>query len=73
MASTDDIVSVQQQGVQNLGKIYQALLSMQQLTFVPVPATSVSAGETGQVAASATFLYICVAPSTWRRVAISAF
>lgn len=73
MASQDDLVSVQQQGVQNLGLIYQALLAERGLSLVPVPATATSAGTAGQVAASAGFLYICVANSTWRRVAVSAF
>ena len=72
-ASLDDIISVQQQGVQYLGKIYQALLDDTTLNLVPVPATSTSNGTAGQVAASSGFLYLCIATNLWRRVAISAF
>lgn len=72
-ADLDTLNSTQQQGVQNLGLIYQALLNMRTLNLVPVPASATSPGNAGQVAASATFLYICVATDTWRRVALSAF
>lgn len=72
-ADLDTINSTQAAGVQTLGLIYQALLGMQTLNFVPVPATATSAGTVGQVAADASFLYICVATSVWRRVAISSF
>lgn len=72
-ADLDTINSTQTQGVQYLGLIYQALLAGRNLNFVPVPATSASSGAVGQVAADASFLYVCIAPSTWRRVAIAAF
>lgn len=72
-ADLDTINSTQAAGVQTLGLIYQALLAMQKLNFVPVPANSASAGQPGQVAADASFFYICIANSTWRRVAIAAF
>jgi len=72
-ADLDTINSTQGQGVQYLGLIYQALLAQRGLNLVPVPATSTSNGQAGQVAASATFLYVCVATNTWRRVAIAAF
>jgi len=71
-ATLDDLNSTQQQGVQNLGLIYKALLDGG-LNLVPVPATSTSPGTAGQVAASSTFLYLCVANATWRRVALSTF
>lgn len=73
MATQDDLVSIQQQGVQYLGLIYGALQAMQRLNFVPVPATATSSGTAGQVAADTSFLYICVATNVWRRVAIAAF
>jgi hypothetical protein len=73
VATLDDDVSVKQQIALNLGLIYQALLADRVLNFVPVPATSASTGTVGQVAASTTFLYVCVATNTWRRVAIAAF
>lgn len=37
------------------------------------PATSSSQGTTGQFAFDASFLYVCVALNTWKRVAISSF
>ena len=40
---------------------------------VPPPATSTSAGIAGQIAYDATFLYICVAANTWKRVPLGAF
>lgn len=72
-ADLDTINSTQTQGVQNLGLIYQALLAQKSLNLVPVPATSTSNGTAGQVAADASFLYLCIATNLWRRVAISAF
>lgn len=73
MATSDDDVSVKQQIALNLGLIYQALLAQRSLNLVPVPATATSNGTAGQVAADASFLYVCVANSVWRRVALSAF
>lgn len=74
-ADLDTINSTQTQGVQNLGLIYQALLALADgtLDLAPVPATATSAGTAGQVACSATFLYVCIATDTWRRVAVAAF
>jgi hypothetical protein len=72
-ADLDTINSTQLAGVQYLGQIYQALLNQKQLNLVPVPASSTAKGTAGQVAASATFLYLCVATDTWRRVALSTF
>jgi len=71
-ADADTINSTLIEAVKNLGLIYQALLSGT-LPLVPVPATATSNGTAGQVAADASFLYICVATNVWRRVAISAF
>ncbi len=72
-ADLDTINSTQTAGVQYLGQIYLALLNQKQLNLVPVPATSTSNGTAGQVAADASFLYLCVATNLWRRVAVSAF
>ena len=72
MATTDDVVSVQQQGVQYLGLIYKALLEGG-VNLVPVPASSASNGTAGQVAADSGFMYLCVATNTWRRWALSTF
>lgn len=40
---------------------------------VQVPASATAAGETGQVAQDGSYLYICTAPNTWKRVAIAAW
>jgi hypothetical protein len=39
--------------------------------FVAVPSTSGSAGVAGQVAYDASYIYVCVALNSWRRVAIA--
>lgn len=36
-----------------------------------VPTTPTSTGTAGQIATTATHLYICTATNTWRRIAIS--
>lgn len=38
-----------------------------------VPASATATGTAGQIAADASYLYVCVATNTWRRVAISAW
>ncbi len=40
-----------------------------QVSFVPIPATSTSTGTTGQLAQDATYLYVCVATDSWKRIA----
>tara|TARA_R110002012_G_scaffold294024_1_gene489896 strand:- start:1778 stop:2020 length:243 start_codon:yes stop_codon:yes gene_type:complete len=37
------------------------------------PAATGSTGTTGQIAADANYLYVCVAANTWKRVAIAAW
>lgn len=71
-ATTDDIVSVQQQGVVYLGLILQAL-RQGQVNWQPVPATATDPGTPGMIAYDTGFIYICVQTNVWRRVAISAF
>jgi len=41
--------------------------------FVSVPATATSAGNRGELAVDANYLYICYAANQWRRVALSAW
>lgn len=41
--------------------------------FVAVPATATSTGVAGQIAYSTTYLYVCVATNTWKRVAITSW
>jgi len=40
---------------------------------VYVPASSTSTGVVGNVAYDSNFVYICVAPDTWRRAFVSTF
>lgn len=40
---------------------------------VPVPATATSGGQAGQWASDGSYLYICTATNTWRRVAVAAW
>jgi hypothetical protein len=37
------------------------------------PTSSSAAGTTGQLAADSTYLYVCVAPNTWKRITLTAF
>jgi hypothetical protein len=40
-------------------------------TKVSAPATATSTGVTGQIATDASYIYVCTATNTWKRVAIS--
>ena len=40
-------------------------------TFVAVPASATAAGQAGQLASDANYIYVCTATDTWKRVAIS--
>lgn len=42
-------------------------------TLDDVPTTSSSAGKKGQIKIDGSFIYVCIATNTWRRVAHSAF
>lgn len=37
------------------------------------PTSSTAAGTTGQLAADATYLYVCIAPNSWKRITLSSF
>jgi len=43
------------------------------VSFVAVPSTATSTGKQGQMAADASFLYICYATNSWRRVAVASW
>ena len=49
-----------------LGKLAWAETAM-----VPVPASATAAGIQGQIAQDGSYLNICTAPNTWKRVAIA--
>lgn len=64
--------------IARLGRILDSLVgarSVEQgrLALKPVPASSSAPGVPGDVAADASYLYVCYAPNTWRRVAVSSF
>ena len=40
---------------------------------VPAPATATTSGTVGQWAADSSYLYVCIADGTWRRVAIGSW
>lgn len=40
---------------------------------VNVPTSDTSSGNVGEMAFDANFIYICVAPNTWRRMSASTF
>lgn len=40
---------------------------------VATPATSTSPGVVGHVAQDGSFLYVCIADDSWKRIALSAF
>ena len=39
--------------------------------FTEVPGTTSSGGAVGQIAVASGFIYVCVAPDTWKRAALS--
>lgn len=42
-------------------------------TFVPAPATSTSSGQPLQIAQDGSFLYVCIAADSWKRITLDAF
>lgn len=40
-------------------------------TWVTVPASATATGTAGQVARDSSYLYVCVATNTWKRVGLS--
>ena len=52
-------------------EIFEDLRSKATTTSVPTSATA--NGSPGQIAYDSSFLYVCTATNTWRRVAISAW
>lgn len=46
-------------------------LAFKDVVTVPVPASATAVGAVGDIAADASYLYICTAVNTWKRVAIS--
>lgn len=47
--------------------------AMRGWTVVSVPGSSTATGVLGQVALDSTYLYICVANNTWRRVTLASW
>ena len=46
-------------------------LAFCETAMVPVPASATATGQTGQLAQDGSYLYICTASNTWKRVAIA--
>ena len=66
------VIQTQQQGVQALWAIQQAIKGAFP-NWVTVPATASSAGTAGQVAYDSTHFYVCIASSSWVRVSLGAW
>jgi hypothetical protein len=73
MATLDDVNSNLLSLVNNVGQVLKAIQQTFPGQFVAVPATSSSAGIPGQFSYNASFLYLCVASNSWRRIALSTF
>jgi hypothetical protein len=72
-ANLQNLASIQLQGVKNIGLLIQAFQSSFPGQFVLPPANSTASGTPNQVAYSTSFLYLCVAPNSWRRIALATF
>ena len=46
-------------------------LAFVETVMVPVPASATAAGIQGQIAQDGSYLYVCTATNTWKRVAIA--
>lgn len=46
-------------------------LAFRDVATVQVPASATAVGKQGQIAQDGSYLYICTATNTWKRVAIS--
>lgn len=46
-------------------------LAFKDVTTVPVPASAIATGNVGDIAQDGSYLYVCTAANTWKRVAIS--
>lgn len=47
------------------------ILAFEDYVMVPVPASATAVGIQGQLAQDGSYLYVCTANNTWKRVAIS--
>ena len=50
---------------------YLGALAYRDTVMVPVPASATAQGAVGEIAASASYLYVCVAVNTWVRAAVA--
>ena len=46
-------------------------LAFEDIVMSPIPASATAAGIQGQIAQDGSYLYVCTAPNTWKRVAIA--
>ncbi len=54
-----------------LGVYWRELATELNSKFVDAPASATSTGTKGQIAFDSSYLYVCIAADTWKRVAIS--
>jgi len=60
-------------GLSVIGTLYLNDTNVNTLLDRTVPSMSTSTGTQGQIAADSTHLYVCTAPNTWKRTAISSW
>ncbi len=64
--SLDELIDQESRGTTTLAARIAAVIDA-----TAVPATASSTGSAGQIAADASYLYICTATNTWKRAALS--
>jgi hypothetical protein len=50
---------------------YLGALAYRANAMVPAPASATAVGNTGDIAMDSSYFYVCIAPNTWKRVAIA--
>lgn len=58
-------------GLDNLGKIAVAQLPATVINWASPPATKISTGTAGEISYDNDYLYICVAPNSWKRIPLA--
>ncbi|CAB4129310.1 hypothetical protein UFOVP112_408 [uncultured Caudovirales phage] len=56
-----------------ISNLQTAITSLAGFTIVSVPVSSSAAGSIGQVALDTSYLYICVADHTWKRISLTSY
>lgn len=71
LAKMIDLVSAAQNTTKAINNLSQTLSALYPLIFTNAPSTAASDGSPGQIAVDSSYLYLCVAVDTWKRVAIA--